>query len=234
MEIKFENITKDFKGTRAVDSFSYEMHPGVIALLGPNGAGKSTLMNILAGIMLPTSGSIKFNGEDIGHIKDYSSHIGYLPQDAGLYDFFDATDNMRYFAHVKAAALSEEEIKERLKALNLGETGKKKYKAFSGGMKRRLAIAVTLINDPDILILDEPTSGLDPKERFRIKNIIRSLKKDRIVILSTHIVSDVEELADEVIFLGNGEIKKTVRSADPEFPNLESAYMSIFGENADD
>lgn len=207
MNLKFNNTTKKYKSKIALNSFSAELSEGIYALLGPNGAGKSTLMNILAGLLKPSEGDISLDGRDTVKMgREFRDILGYLPQEPGFYPAFSGLELMEYFSELKNVRNPESRIKELLEFVNLTEEAKRRYKEYSGGMKRRLGIAISLLNDPKILILDEPTAGLDPKERMRFRNIISRLGSEKIVIIATHIVSDVETVADKIIFLKSGSV----------------------------
>ena len=207
MELQLLNLCKQYGTKCAVDNVTVNLTPGVYGLLGATGAGKTTLMRMICGILKPTSGSICLDGKTIEELGErYYSHLGYMPQDFGFYPDFTAREFMLYMAAVKG--LSKQEAKTRteelLKLVNLHEVADKKIKSFSGGMKQRLGIAQAELNAPDILILDEPTAGLDPKERVRFRNLISDFAKEKIVILSTHIVSDVSYIADTILMMKDG------------------------------
>ncbi len=207
MELIIDRISKQFKNKIAVDRVSLHLTPGVYGLLGANGAGKTTLMRMICGILRPTSGEVTFDGNDVSE-KAYRDALGYLPQDFGYYPEFSAQDFMYYIASLKGMTKSQAKAKtkELFETVSLSEVAKKKIKTFSGGMKQRLGIAQALLNNPKILILDEPTAGLDPKERVRFRNLISGLGKDRIVLLSTHIVSDVEHIANTILVMKDGQL----------------------------
>lgn len=197
---------------RAVQNLTADFAHGVYGLLGENGAGKTTLMRMIVGILKPTQGQITCDGIPIGQLGGaYRNLLGYLPQDFGYYKEFSAVRFLNYIAALKAIEpnAAKERIDLLLETVGLAEEKSKKLKTFSGGMLRRIGIAQALLNEPKILILDEPTAGLDPKERVRFRNIISALGKDRIVILSTHIVSDVEYIADRIMIMKQGRLIKT-------------------------
>ena len=210
-ELKLINVQKNFKDKEAVKSVNYSFTNGVYGLLGENGAGKTTLMRLVCGVLKPTSGEICCDEIEIASLgADYRNLLGYLPQDFGYYGDFTAERFLRYMAALKALPqeFAESRINELLDMVELKSVKKKKLKTFSGGMIRRIGIAQALLNDPQILILDEPTAGLDPKERVRFRNVISSLGKNRIVILSTHIVTDVDYIADHILIMKEGRIIK--------------------------
>ena len=194
MELNIDRVTKQYGPKIAVDRISLTLTPGVTGLLGANGAGKTTLMRMLCGILRPTSGSISLDGLDVS-TEGYRAVLGYLPQDFGYYPSFSALDFLLYLGALKG--MERKQAKERslelLEVVGLGEVARKKIRTFSGGMKQRLGIAQALLNRPKLLILDEPTAGLDPKERVRFRTLIEEQGKESIVLLSTHIVSNVED-----------------------------------------
>ncbi len=209
MELKTIGLTKKFGKKTAVNNLHLTLTNGVYGLLGANGAGKTTLMRLLCSLQTPTHGKILLDNKNILALgEDYRSLLGYLPQHFGYYPDFTALDFLLYIAALKG--LNEinayKKSKELLESVGLSAESRHKIKTFSGGMKQRLGIAQAMLNNPRILILDEPTAGLDPKERVRFRNLISAFSKDRIVILSTHIVSDVEFIAEEIIMIKSGTI----------------------------
>lgn len=207
MELIIDRLTKQYKNKIAVDRISLTLSKGVYGLLGANGAGKTTLMRMMCGVLKPTGGEVRFNGIDVSQ-EDYRDVLGYLPQEFGYYPEFSAFDFLLYMASLKGLPKqrAKEKAKELLELVSLSEMAKKKIKTFSGGMKQRLGIAQAMLNDPKILILDEPTAGLDPKERVRFRNLISQLGMDRIVLLSTHIVSDIENIATTILVMKDGQL----------------------------
>ncbi|MCR1973131.1 ABC transporter ATP-binding protein [Clostridium sporogenes] len=209
MNLSIERLTKRYGSKIAVNELSLDLKEGVYGLLGANGAGKTTLMRMICGVLTPTSGEVKLNGENtISMGEEYRDLIGYLPQNFGYYPDFTAKEFMLYIASLKGLipSFAKNKTKELLSMVGLDSVSNKKIRTFSGGMKQRLGIAQAVLNDPKILVLDEPTAGLDPKERVRFRNLISDLSKNKIIILSTHIVSDVEYIADEILIMKNGNI----------------------------
>lgn len=209
MELKLEHVTKQYKDKTALDDFSIVLTPGIYGILGENGAGKSTLMNLITDNIKRTNGNIMFNGREILQMgADYRKHIGYMPQQLGEYPDFSALSFLLYMAEVKGIKKKPaiKEANELLDLVNLGDVKKKKVNAFSGGMKQRVMLAQALLGNPDILLLDEPTAGLDPKERIRIRNLILKLSKNKIILLATHVVSDIECIADKVLLMKKGKM----------------------------
>jgi ABC-type multidrug transport system ATPase subunit len=203
-------LRKDYpRKPRALDGLSITLGPGVLGLLGPNGAGKSTLMRILATVARPTSGSVTWNGTDIvRHPNTVREVLGYLPQDFGVYPNLSAVEFLSYLAAVRGipARVARERIDRLLVLVNLVEARRRPLSGFSGGMRQRLGIAQALLNDPRLLIVDEPTVGLDPEERVRFRMLLTELSGERIVILSTHIVSDVEAVAGQIAIVAEGRL----------------------------
>ena len=209
MELLLDRLTKQYGSKIAVDCVSATLKPGVYGLLGANGAGKTTLMRMLCAILESTSGEVLLNGKEITSLgAAYRNVLGYLPQDFGYYPNYTAMEFLMYVAALKGIPkdMAKKRANELLEVVGLSNVANKKVKTFSGGMKQRVGIAQALLNNPGILILDEPTAGLDPKERVRFRNLISSLAENRIVILSTHIVSDVEYIANEILIMKNGEL----------------------------
>ena len=210
MELKISKLTKRYKNKTALDGIDLTLGNGVYALLGPNGAGKSTLMNIIVGLLRQTNGSVTFDGREILSLgADYRTRLGFMPQDTGFYPSFTGEEMMRYFAAVKGMKKARHEIDELLEFVNLTDDKKRKCGEYSGGMKRRLGIAAALLGGPDILVFDEPTAGLDPKERMRFRNILSRIGRGKLLLIATHIVSDIESISDNVILLDGGKVVKS-------------------------
>lgn len=210
MELKISKLTKEFKENAAVSDVSYALTTGVYGLLGVNGAGKTTLMRMLCTLLKPTRGSITWEGKDIFEMDgEYRKLLGYLPQDFGFYPDFTVYDYLMYVAAIKGLrpVTAKQRANALLKQVGMEKARKKKMKELSGGMKRRIGIAQAMLNNPQILILDEPTAGLDPNERIRFRNLISELSEERLVLLSTHIVPDVEHIANEILLMKDGKIR---------------------------
>lgn len=229
MELVLDRVSKQYKNKIAVDRITLGLRPGVIGLLGANGAGKTTMMRMICGILKPTSGIISFDGIDVSE-EDYRDVLGYLPQDFGYYPNFTGRKFLEYMATLKGIdkRSAAHKCDRLIKLVNLEDVQNKKIKTYSGGMKQRLGIAQAMLNDPKILVLDEPTAGLDPKERVRFRNLIAQLGSDRIVILSTHIVSDVEQIANRILMIKDGQL--IYDGTTEGTGDLEKFYLEQFGE----
>ncbi|MBQ8932304.1 MAG: ATP-binding cassette domain-containing protein [Ruminiclostridium sp.] len=244
MTLKLQNINKHYKTNHALKNFTYSFNNGIYGLLGPNGAGKSTLINILAGNVIADDGSsILYDNHPIKHHnKEFRSKIGFMPQQQSLYDNFTARHFMLYIAALKGikSKQAEEETKELLTRVELIETADKNIGSFSGGMKQRVLVAQAMLGQPEILLLDEPTAGLDPRQRVIIRDLIKHYAKDRIVLISTHITSDIETIADEVIMMNKGDIVCSGKVSElcGDSTNgkitLEQLYMQIYNEKDED
>lgn len=207
--LKLENISKTYKNFTAVTNINMEFNQGIYGLLAPNGAGKTTLIKMLVTLISPSSGLITYNGEPIQKLGEtYREQIGYLPQHFGYYKHYSPVQYLRYLAVLKGmdANIIESRIDEVLEQVALTDVKKKKMRKFSGGMIQRVGIAQALLANPKILILDEPTAGLDPKERARFRRLLSELARDKMILISTHVVSDIESIANEVIMLKNTEV----------------------------
>jgi len=217
MQLTVNNLGKQYKSDFwGLKDFSLDIKPGILGLLGPNGAGKSTFMRMLATITKPTDGMITWNGVNVVKSPDVLRDVlGYLPQDFGVYPNLNAVEFLEYMAAIKGlnTAIAKKRIDELLQLTNLVEAAKRPLGGYSGGMKQRVGIAQALLNDPQLLIVDEPTVGLDPEERVRFRNLLSDLSGERIVILSTHIVSDVEATATHIALVNKGQL---LREAAPE------------------
>ena len=231
MELFLDRVSKQYQNKIAVDRISLKLHKGVYGLLGANGAGKTTLMRMICGILKPTNGTITFNGLDVT-TEEYRANLGYLPQDFGYYPEFTGRNFLLYMATLKGLTKTQAKRKtdEVLELVNLQENARKKIKTYSGGMKQRLGIAQALLNDPLLLVLDEPTAGLDPKERVRFRNLIAELGKTSIVILSTHVVSDIEHIDNTVLMMKNGQFISQGKWQEQQ-GDLEAFYLQQFEED---
>lgn len=211
VELKIESLKKNYGKVEALKNVTLSMSSGIYGLLGPNGAGKSTMIQIITGNLRATGGQVYYNGKNImNHQKAYKKDLGYVPQRQGMYDTFTARKFLEYLAVLKDLdrKLIGEQVEYVLKIVGLWEVRDRKLGGFSGGMKQRILIAQALLGDPKIIILDEPTAGLDPKERIKIRNFISRIAEDKIILVATHVVSDVESIAKEIILLGGGEIQR--------------------------
>ncbi len=209
MELELRNVSKEFDGVSAVSGVSVTMRKGVYGLLGVNGAGKTTLMRMLCTLIRPTAGEILWEGSDILEMgADYRDILGYLPQDFGYYPDLSVTDYMMYIASIKGIrpGAARKRTGQLLRQVGMAKYEKRKMKTLSGGMARRVGIAQAMLNNPKVLVLDEPTAGLDPNERIRFRNLISELAEDRLVLLSTHIVSDVEFIANRIMLMKSGKV----------------------------
>lgn len=228
MKLSVDRVSKQYKNKLAVDRVTFDLSEGVTGLLGANGAGKTTLMRMMTGILSPSGGEISADGVPV-QSEEYRALLGYLPQDFGYYPEFSAKEFVQYIAALKG--IEKKKAKEKTDALldlvGLSDVAGKKIKTFSGGMKQRVGIAQALVNDPKILILDEPTAGLDPKERVRFRNLIADIGKDTIVLFSTHIVSDIEHIASNVLMMREGKLIYE-GSWNEKGGNLEQLYMEEF------
>lgn len=233
MELEIDRLTKQYKNKIAVDRISTSLEKGVTGLLGANGAGKTTLMRMLCGILTPTSGEVLYDGEPVSTEK-YRSVLGYLPQHFGYYPEFTGRDFLLYFSALKGLERKGAKTRaaELLDITGLSSVADKKIRTYSGGMCQRLGIAQALLNRPEVLILDEPTAGLDPKERVRFRNLIQEIGKDSIVLLSTHIISDIEHIAERVLMMKDGQIIWDGEWDDNK-GNLENFYLEEFGDDSD-
>ena len=221
------SLSKEYGKKTACKRLSLTMKPGIYALLGPNGAGKSTFMNMLAGVLKPTSGQILVNGETLSR-KEYQGLISYLPQQFGCYDSFSGLDMLYYFAALKGIPF-DEKLEKRIGnlagLLELTEDLPRKVREYSGGMRQRLGIIQAFLGSPRLIILDEPTAGLDPKQRLYFRKLLQAAGKKRIVLLSTHILSDVEDLADTILIMKEGRLMAQI----PNDEKVEEVYMEYFG-----
>lgn len=244
-ELKIEHLTKDYGTVKALDDFSITFTPGIYGILGANGAGKSTLMNLITDNVKRQTGTILYNGEDILKLgKAFRAVLGYMPQQQGFYEDMSAYAFLRYIASLKGLKRKEAkaQIESLLEVVSLTVHRHKKVGGFSGGMKQRLLLCATLLGKPEVLILDEPTAGLDPKERISLRNYIARLSEDKIILIATHVVSDIETIAKEVLLLKDGKLTAcatpqglmTEIGKEGEAVDLESVYMYYFGDEQED
>ncbi len=234
---KLRDITKKYKDKTALRGVSLDLAPGIYGLLGPNGAGKSTLMNIITGNIPADNGCVYWEGTEIEKLgKAFRSQIGYAPQQQGLYDSFTGRRFLSYMAALKGIPGKEQkqELRRVLSYVNMEEAADRAIGTYSGGMKQRILIAQAILGSPRLIVLDEPTAGLDPKERVRVREQIKALSGDRIILVSTHVVSDIAPIADRILLIGDGAVidqgpvEELCEKYDSE--NLEQVYLHIFGE----
>lgn len=235
--LELSGISKKYKNKSALDQVSLTLDRGIYGLLGPNGAGKSTLMNLITGNLLPDGGTIKWNGETLSSLgAAYRSLLGYAPQQQGMYDAFSGRRFLSYMATLKGIAAKDmaAETERVLACVNMAEAADRPIGTYSGGMKQRILIAQAVLGNPKLIVLDEPTASLDPKERVRIRENISALAGDKIILVSTHVVSDIESIAREIILIRAGAILD--HAAVDELCRkyqascLEEVYMKLFGE----
>ena len=240
MELKLEHISKEYKNTTALDDFSMTFSEEIYGLLGPNGAGKSTLMKLITRNIKPTAGEIYLDGTDIHTLKrEYQRLIGYMPQQQAIYPFYTGRMFLAYMGLLKGVEkkVLNDEIEKYASKVNLLDVLDRKVGTYSGGMKQRLLIAQAFLGDSKIIIFDEPTAGLDPKERIHVRNLIHDNSAGKIILIATHVVQDIEDMASQIMLLKKGVLIEmaapeilTGRITDKENPDLEDVYLSIFGE----
>lgn len=230
--LEIRNVTKNFRRKRALNQINCKIDSGIYGLIGSNGAGKTTLLRCLTGLYRVNQGEILWNGEKIQQSRSYKDSIGYLPQKLEVLKDLKVKEYMEYFGDAKEMDPDQmkKEILEILERLNLKDHMEQKVGSLSGGMTRRLGIAQALLNDPKLLIFDEPTAGLDPEERMRFKNLIAELAGDRMIIISTHIVEDIDALCDQVIVMKKGRLLGTYSLEELHKPTLEDGYLWIMSE----
>ncbi len=244
--LELNSLTKRYGDLTALDGMSVTFSPGVYGILGPNGAGKSTMMNLIADNLKRTSGEILFDGTDILKLgRDFRRRLGYMPQQQGFYEFMTADTFLYYMAELKEVPkkTAKAQIGELLELMNLSHVRHKRISGFSGGMRQRVLLAQALLGDPDVVILDEPTAGLDPQERIRIRGLIAHMAEDRIVLLATHVVPDIETIATKVMLMGHGELvamdspAELIRAVAPQVTetvtgrlSLEDVYLYYLGD----
>ena len=240
MELKLEHISKEYKNTTALDDFSMTFSEEIYGLLGPNGAGKSTLMKLITRNIKPTAGEIYLDGTDIHTLKrEYQRLIGYMPQQQAIYPFYTGRMFLAYMGLLKGVEkkVLNDEIEKYASKVNLLDVLDRKVGTYSGGMKQRLLIAQAFLGDSKIIIFDEPTAGLDPKDRIHVRNLIHDNSAGKIILIATHVVQDIEDIASQIMLLKKGVLIEmaapeilTGRITDKENPDLEDVYLSIFGE----
>ena len=233
MELRIEGLTKQYGQKKALDAFSVTFTEGLYGILGANGAGKSTLMNLITDNISRTSGEILFDGTDILKLgKAFRTKVGYMPQQQGFYEQFSGRAFLHYMAELKEIPRKQAkvQVEELLKLVNLDGDAHRKVGGYSGGMKQRLLLALALLGDPSILILDEPTAGLDPKERIRLRNYIADLGRNKIVLLATHIVSDIETIAGQVVLMQDGKLVRQ-GSVDELLEEMKEKQVTPIGGN---
>ena len=240
MELKLEHISKEYKNTTALDDFSMTFSEEIYGLLGPNGAGKSTLMKLITRNIKPTAGEIYLDGTDIHTLKrEYQRLIGYMPQQQAIYPFYTGRMFLAYMGLLKGVEkkVLNDEIEKYASKVNLLDVLDRQVGTYSGGMKQRLLIAQAFLGDSKIIIFDEPTAGLDPKERIHVRNLIHDNSAGKIILIATHVVQDIEDIASQIMLLKKGVLIEmaapeilTGRITDKENPDLEDVYLSIFGE----
>lgn len=239
--IQIEHLNKSYGKTQALIDVQMELNPGIYALLGPNGAGKSTLINILTLGLRADSGHVLWDGTPIEKAgKSYRAILGFMPQQQGLYDGFRGVDFLSYIASLKCIPKKQvrDEVYRVAELVNLSDRLSDRLSAYSGGMRQRILLASAIIGDPKLVILDEPTAGLDPKERIRTREIVKSMSGDRIILFATHVVSDVESIANEIILVKKGVIvekgpQRELCEKMGGLPDLEAVYMHVFAEDKD-
>ncbi len=239
--LKLCNVSKKYKEKTALNHVSLTLHTGIYGLLGPNGAGKSTMMNIITGNLRPDDGHVTWKDQDIRTLgPDYRAVLGYAPQQQGLYDSFTGRRFLSYMAALKGISKKEMpgELARVLACVNMEEAADQAIGAYSGGMKQRLLIAQAIMGSPELIVLDEPTAGLDPKERVRIRENIKALAGGKTILVSTHVVSDIEPIADEIIMIRSGSIidQGTVAGLMVKYEGcngLEDIYMRVYEEGGD-
>ena len=225
--LELNNISKNYGKVQALRNANLTLDHGIYALLGPNGSGKTTMMKIIAGLMKPTEGSVTYRGESIANNRNYLAHLGYMPQYPAMYPFFSVIEFLLYVAELKGLIDCTGEIDQLLARVELSDVWDRRISALSGGMKQRLSFCAAALGNPEVLILDEPTAGLDPAQRVALRNLISEIGAQKTVLLSTHIVSDVETIDNEVIFMKQG-VATTVPNEGIQ--TLETRYLTFFGD----